>query len=57
MDKKIAKLLYTLIMKDIDIASLSSTSEETSKIVSDLKTKIVENFKMVSDITTTNSES
>lgn len=57
MDKKIAKLLYTLIMKDVDIATLSSKTEETMKIVSELKTKITENFKMVSDITSTVQES
>lgn len=52
MDKKVTKILYTLIMKDIDISTLSCTDDDTKKLFSELKTKIVDDFKMVSDALT-----
>lgn len=55
MDKKVFKLLYTLIMKDVEIAALQSNAEATTKAVADLKAKITESFKMVSELNSTES--
>lgn len=53
MDKKVTKVLYTLIMKDVDISTLSCEDGTTKQLFSELKAKIVDDFKMVSDIMTT----
>lgn len=50
MEKKVLKLLYTVVSKDVELALAKSNNDETTKAVTDLKTKILEDFKMVSDL-------
>lgn len=45
MDKKVLKFLFNIINKDIDIASLKATSEETKNIITELKKNVTDDFK------------
>lgn len=49
MDKKVMKLLYSMIAKDIEIAALENPTVKEQ--FETLKVKIGEDFKMVTDIT------
>lgn len=45
MDKKVLKFLFNIINKDIDIANLKATSEETKNIITELKKNVTDDFK------------
>lgn len=54
MEKKIFKLLYSLIAKDADIAALENPTMKEQ--IDALKAKIGEDFKMVTEITASSED-